>query len=131
MSLSEAERLVLVRREYEKALLCIEQAEANAKLAYWDVVANRLYYALFHAVSSLFIHDGHKVGTHKGAVMSFGMHYVQTGIFSKEQGRVYAQMQTMREKADYTCSFDATGIDMNERMNKVKEMIGKIGELIK
>ena len=131
MSLSEEERLVLVRREYEKALLCIEQAEANAQLTYWDVVANRLYYALFHAVSSLFIHDGHKVGTHKGAVMSFGMHYVQTGIFSKEQGRVYAQMQTMREKADYTCSFDAAGIDMNERMDKVKEMIGKIGELIK
>lgn len=131
MSLSEAERLVLVRREYEKALLCIEQAEANAKLTYWDVVANRLYYALFHAVSSLFIHDGHKVGTHKGAVMSFGMHYVQTGIFSKEQGRVYAQMQTMREKADYTCSFDATGIDMNERMNKVKEIIARIGELTK
>lgn len=130
MSLNEEERSVLVRREYEKALLCIEQAEANAQLAYWDVVANRLYYALFHAVSSLFIHDGHKIGTHKGAVMSFGMFYVQTGIFSKDQGRVYAQMQTMREKADYTCSFDATDIDMNERKDKVKEIIDKIGELI-
>ena len=47
----------------------------------WDVVANRLYYAVFHAVSALLIKDGHKVNTHKGTLVMFGQNYVKTGIF--------------------------------------------------
>lgn len=45
-------------------------------LGYWDMVANRLYYAVFHAVSALLIKNGHKVGTHKGVVLLFGQHYI-------------------------------------------------------
>lgn len=67
--------------DYEKSLAFYSQAQANAEIGLWDVVANRLYYSLFHAVSALLIKDKHKVGTHKGAVLMFGQHYVKTGVF--------------------------------------------------
>ncbi|MBQ0073823.1 MAG: HEPN domain-containing protein [Prevotella sp.] len=108
MSLTSEERQIMVNLEYEKAMRFFQQAEKNAEIQEWDVVANRLYYALFHAVSALLIHDGHKVGSHKGAVMVFGQYYVKTGKFSSQEGRFYSQLQTMREKADYNSNWQTT-----------------------
>ena len=64
---------------------------------FWDVVANRLYYAVFHAVSALLIKGGYKVGTHKGAMLMFGQNYVKTGIFTAEDSKLYSNLQMMRE----------------------------------
>lgn len=54
MSLNEEERVILVAREYEKAQQFCKDI-GNAELGFWNVVANRLYYALFHAVSAMLI----------------------------------------------------------------------------
>ena len=108
MSLTNEERQIMVTLEMEKADRFFIQAKKNAEIQEWDVVANRLYCALFDAVSALFIHDAHKVGSHKGAVMIFGQHYVRTGIFTANEGRFYSQLQTMREKADYNSAWQTT-----------------------
>ena len=76
MKLNDEERQIMVSLEYEKAMSFLEQAERIAAMDLWDVVANRLYYSIFHAVSALLIKDGHKVSTHKGTLMLFGQHYV-------------------------------------------------------
>ena len=65
MSLTNEERQIMVTLEIEKADRFFIQAKKNAEIQEWDVVANRLYYALFHAVSALLIHDAHKV-EHEG-----------------------------------------------------------------
>lgn len=130
MSLNEEERAILVKREYEKALSFYAQAEANAQIEIWDVVANRLYYALFHAVSALLVHDGHKVGTHKGAVLQFGLHYVEEGIFTKEEARFYSQLQSLREKADYNIVWTSSKQDLFPLLPIAKDFIEKIGKMI-
>lgn len=130
MSLNDEERAILVKREYEKALSFYSQAEENARIGIWDVVANRLYYATFHAVSALLVHDGHKVGTHKGAVLQFGLHYVQNGIFTKEEARFYSQLQSFREKADYNVTWTSSKDDLMPLMPIAKGLIDKIGKAI-
>lgn len=126
MSLTNEERTIMVNLEFEKAVRFLDQARKNAEIKEWDVVANRLYYAVFHAVSSLLIHDGHKVGSHRGAVMMFGQHYVRTGIFSADEGRFYSQLQTMREKADYNSAWQTTEEIMQPLMEPAITMIEKI-----
>ncbi len=79
----------------------MEQAIRTAELGYWDLVANRLYYAVFHAVNAMLLVDGIQTGTHKGSSIQFGKSYVLTGVFSRQDGILYGQLQTMREKADY------------------------------
>ena len=100
MRLQEDERQIMVNLEYERACTCLKQAEGNASMGFWDVVANRLYYAVFHAVSALLIKDGYKVGTHKGAMLMFGQHYVRTGIFTAEDSKLYSNLQMMREESN-------------------------------
>lgn len=131
MALNEEERTIMVQREYEKATTFYSQALKNAEFGLWDVVANRLYYSVFHAVSALLIRDQHKVGTHKGAVLLFGFHYVKTGIFSADDGRFYSQLQSLREKADYNCIWEATEHDVLPMMPKAESFLKGIGERLK
>lgn len=130
MSLTDEERKIIVSREYEKALQCYQQAEANFQMQIWEVVANRLYYAVFHGVTSLLIKDGHKVSTHKGVIMSFGLYYVTTGIMTDNEGRLYSQLQTIREKADYNCIYQVEKAEVEKMMPLTKQLLEKIGTLV-
>lgn len=101
MTLDISQRIVATLLLLEKSDKNMEQALRTAELGYWDLVANRLYYAVFHSVNAMLLIDGIKVGTHKGTSVQFGKSYVLTGIFGRQDGILYAKLQTMREKADY------------------------------
>lgn len=131
MSLSEEERKIIVGLEIEKSRKTFSEIEILRQAGLWDNIANRLYYAAFHVVSALLINDGHPVGTHQGAVVMLHQHYIKTGILSKEDGAFYSQLQTMREKADYNCTYYATEEDTAPRIALTENFIEKIIELIK
>ena len=58
MSLSENDKKVAIGLLIEKSIRNMQQAVKNAELDYWDLVANRLYYSVFHAVTALMLQDG-------------------------------------------------------------------------
>ena len=101
MTLDNSQRRIAVELLIEKSDKNMEQAVRVSDLGYWDLVANRLYYAVFHAVNAMLLIDGIKTGTHKGTSIQFGKSYILQGLFSREDGILYGQLQTMREKADY------------------------------
>ena len=131
MSLNDEERKTLVGLEIEKSRRTFAEIDILRQVGLWDNIANRLYYAAFHAVSALLINDGHTVGTHQGAVVMLHQHYVKTGLLSKEDGAFYSQLQTMREKADYNCTYYATEQDTAPRIAATESFIEKIIGLIK
>lgn len=130
MSLSDEERQIIVNLEKEKALSTFAEMEILQNAGLWNNIANRLYYAAFHAVSALLIHDRHNVGTHQGAVLMLHQHYVKTGILTKEDGAFYSQLQTLREKSDYNCTYNATQEDTVPRIAQTKLFIDKVLDLI-
>ncbi len=83
MSLDISQKHIAVRLLLEKSDKNMEQAVRTAELGYWDLVANRLYYSVFHAVNAMMLIDGIKTGTHKGTSVQFGKSYILTGIFSQ------------------------------------------------
>jgi len=130
MSLKEEERLTLVKLELERAYNIFSEQEGLVEKKYWNTLANRLYYALFHAVSALLINDNREVGSHKGAAIRFHQYYVRTGIFTDDEGSFYSQMETLREKADYNCFFNITEKDALERIEPTHKLIDKIKHYI-
>lgn len=108
MTLPTEQRDIAIRLLIEKSNRNMEQAIRNAEMGYWDLVANRLYYSVFHAVTALMLADGIQTKTHKGTSSEFGRHYVLTGKFTREDGMLYSRPQTMREKADYQNTFTLT-----------------------
>lgn len=130
MSLREEEREIVVRLEMEKADSTFAENEGLVEKGYWNTLANRLYYALFNAVSALLISDGREVGSHKGAAIRFHQYYVRTGIFSEDEGSFYSQMETLREKADYNCFFKVSEADVKARIETTRQMIEKVRRYI-
>lgn len=130
MSLNEEERKTVVKLQIEKALNNFRQIELLKNAGYWDNVANRLYYALFHAVSALLINDGHNVSSHRGAVSAFGQYYVTTGLFTIEDGRHYSRLQGLREKSDYNCSYTATKEEIEPKIEPTRIFIEKIQKYV-
>ena len=89
-----------------------------------------MYYAVFHAVCALLIHDGHQVSTHKGSHALFSFHYIKTGILPREYGQLYSQLQTMREESDYNCAYDVEMDEIEQRLKPAKRLIEDIERLV-
>ena len=126
MSLNEEERKIIVVLEIEKAENIVSQINELEKLSYWDNIANRLYYALFHAVSALLIFDKHNVSTHKGSIVLFGQFYIKTGVFNINDGRLFSQLQTIREKSDYNCAYQTSEDEIKPLIYPTIELIKRI-----
>ncbi|MBR1789635.1 MAG: HEPN domain-containing protein [Bacteroidaceae bacterium] len=131
MSLKEEDRRIIVNFELEKAERTFAEKDVLIAGKLWSNLANRLYYALFHAVSAMLIHDHREVGTHKGAVIRFRQYYVNTGIFTPEEGAFYSRMQSMREESDYNCYYDVTESEILMTIEPARKLIDKIKQYIK
>jgi uncharacterized protein (UPF0332 family) len=126
MSLTGEERKIIVGLEIEKSRRTFSEIGILRQAGLWDNIANRLYYSAFHAVSALLINDGHPVGTHQGAVVMLHQHYVKTGILPKEDGAFYSQLQSLRERSDYNCTYYATEADTAPRIALTEAFIEKV-----
>ena len=89
-----------------------------------------MYYAAFHSVSALLIHNAIQVHSHKGAIINFNKEFVRTGIFTIEEGRLFSQLESLRERGDYNCFIDASEEEIVPLIEPLKALIAKIKTLI-
>ena len=90
-----------------------------------------MYYAAFHAVNALLIHNSMRVHTHKGALIMFNKDFVHTGLITQEEGRLFTQLESLRERGDYNCFIDASEQEVVPLIEPLKALIEKIRHLIK
>lgn len=129
MSLSAEERLIMSNLEMERAerMMNTEVPVAmTAKL--WNLLANRLYYAAFHAVSALLIRNQIQVGSHKGAFLMFNEKFVLTGKFSPAERRLYSNLEGLRDKGDYNCSLEIEEEEIIQYVDQTIAFIAKVKE---
>ncbi len=96
----------------------------------WDLAANRYYYACFHAVQALFIHNGLASKTHSGMLSQFGLHFIKTGIIEDRLGGFLTRMEQLREKGDYNCMFSIGEEELETIVAPAKELVKVISKLI-
>lgn len=130
MSLTNEERATLVALELRKAHETFEEIGILTSANRWSGAANRLYYAVFHAVNALLIHDGLYVNTHHGSHALFHLHYIKTGKMPIDYGRLYSQLQTMREESDYNCVYEVEPEELKKRIEPAKKFIDDIEKAV-
>lgn len=94
--MNEEERRVIVDQEMVKVLKFLTDAEELARLEMWNVVANRAYYALYHAVMAMMVNDGFLPKTHSGLITEFGREYVIAGKIDPKYSKVLSQMRSYK-----------------------------------
>ena len=132
MSLNQEERTAIVTYRLEKANRALAQAKANLPLQTWEVIANRIYYAAYYAVSALLIADGHlAVKGHDTIVRMFGLHYVKTGKFTAEQGKLYNKLYTLRLTGDYNDHYNLEEEDVLPLVSPAEALINEVSNTAK
>ena len=66
MGLNLDEKKAILNYRIQKAEKALVEAKDNANLGHWNLVANRLYYAVFHITSALLIDKGFTAKSHNG-----------------------------------------------------------------
>ena len=127
--MDEENRKILVSRQKQKASRFLSQADEMLGMEYWDLAANRFYYACFHAVQGLFISKGISAHTHAGMIQQFSLHFVKTRMVDMHYGSFLARMMQLRQKADYNCAYDISEEEVKETATLAHEFIEVIGNL--
>jgi uncharacterized protein (UPF0332 family) len=91
----------LIQYRINRAFETLKEAETMIENQFWNASVNRIYYACFYAVSGLLLRKGLDSSTHKGLRQMFGLHFVQTGIVSKDYGKFFSDLFDRRHAGDY------------------------------
>ena len=110
--------------------LFFNQYKNIVSTGYWDMIANRLYYAAYYAVSALLLQSGYSVQTHHGIIQMLGLHFIKTGIIDKEFGSLYGQLFSLRQTGDYGDTFGLTEKQVLPLLPQTEELIEAIASLI-
>ena len=130
MSLTDEERYAIVQYRIEKAQNALNDIHKILPMEVWSTIANRMYYALYYAVSAWLIKDGHKVSSHKGVISLYNLYYIKSGILSQDDGSLFGSVFAFRQGSDYDDFIDASEKDVKEYLPQVETLVKKIISLI-
>lgn len=121
----------LINYRISRAFETIKEAESMIENEFWNASINRIYYACFYAVSGLLLKSDIETSTHKGIRQMFGLHYVKTGLVSKEFAKFFSDLYDRRQTGDYD-DFVEYDRETSERfLSLSKDFVSEIDKLIR
>lgn len=103
-----------------------EVAELLVENQKWNAAINRLYYAVYYAVSALLAKAEIETKTHAGVKTQFLLHFVKTGKIEVYLGKMYADLFDWRQKGDYGDFFDFEEEDVVPLVEPTRALIDAI-----
>jgi len=91
----------LIKYRTSRSLETLKEADLLIQNEFWNASINRIYYAWYYAVSALLLKSNINSSSHKGIRQLFGLHFIQTGLISKEDGRMFSDLFDRRQTGDY------------------------------
>ena len=91
----------LIKYRTSRSLETLKEADLLIQNAFWNESINRIYYACYYAVSALLLKSNIDSNSHKGIRQMFGLHFIQPGLVSKEDGRLFSDLFDRRQTGDY------------------------------
>lgn len=128
--LTADERFALIRLGIDKAEEVYNEAEAIARLGYWNLTGNRLYYAVFHMARALLLDKGIAAHTHAGVIHLIGKHFIATGLLDKSYGKLFSRLYELRQSGDYDDRFNATEDEVMPYFEDVRNLIKDMRALL-
>ena len=114
---------IIPELEINKAKNALDEARILFKADKYYGAANRSYYAAFHAMSALLIHDGYRMKKHSGVISKFRELYIKTGIFDVSMSEQISDLFDLRIRCDYGSFYAATKADVEELIINAEAII--------
>jgi uncharacterized protein (UPF0332 family) len=94
-----------VKYWWKKAEESLASAELELKSGSKDFAINRLYYAVFYAVSAALLERQIVFKRHTGVRAAFHQEFIKTGLLYFKWGEYYDQLFEDRQEGDYIAFF--------------------------
>jgi uncharacterized protein (UPF0332 family) len=128
--LSGDERSAIINYRRQKAYGSLKEAEEVAKMGFWSLAGNRLYYAAYYISSALLLDKGLVAKSHSGVIHLIGARFVNTGLLPKQYGRLLSRLFEMRQSGDYDDMYDATEEEILPYLSQTAEFLKVVDGLI-
>lgn len=128
--MDENNRKILVQQQIEKSEKFLNQADNMIDQQFWDLAANRYYYACYHVVQGLFIAKGISAHTHAGIIAQFSLNFVKTNVVASQYGSFLSRLMQLRQKADYNCAYDISESEVRDIVGLAHDFVGVVKNLI-
>lgn len=114
----------IIQYRIERAKDTLQEAKALAKNKHWNGCVNRLYYACYYAVTSLFVLKGISSTKHFIIKSLFNYHFIKKSKIPDELASLYHELFETRMESDFK-DF------VNLEKDKVKPWIDQVDDFIK
>ncbi len=95
------EKIILSKLRLEKAKECLADASLLADNGSYKSLANRSYYAVFHAIRAVLALDSIDSKKHSGVIAEFQKLYIKSDIFDRELSSIIRRLFLARNNSDY------------------------------
>ena len=126
MALNSIERDAIVKYRIERANEALREAEYNFAGKFYNLTANRLYYACFYACQALLIKNGISPNSHQGVFRMISLHFVNTQKLDRNDALMVKTFFKMRQSGDYDDMFDWTKEELEPLIPEAKKLIERI-----
>lgn len=120
-----------IKHRLDRAKETLEEARMLFDGNHLSGTVNRIYYAMFYAVSALALSHDFSTSSHAQLRGYFNREFVKTGIVSVELGKLYNLAYDNRTKSDYA---DFTTFEQEKilnMLNSADNFIAVISNLVK
>ena len=118
------------RFRLEKAKKDLAAAKATALQGFYDVSANRSYYAIFHAARAVLALTGQDFRKHSGVIAFFRKEYVKTGVFETILSDIIQDAFEIRTDCDYEDFYAVAKEDVEQQILNAEYFVAKVEEYL-
>ncbi len=129
MELTRDEKTALSDLRFQKSNEMFEDALFNLKSKRFKTSANRSYYSVYHAARSLLILKGIDPAKHDGVKTMFSLHFVKDKTVNLETGKIYQELMSLRNEADYDDFSEVTESEAKKAVEIARKFIRNIDKI--
>ncbi len=129
--MNDEEKTTLCRVRFARAEECLHTAEENIRLGDYRAAANRIYYAIFHAMRSVLALDEIDMSKHSAIIAAFRKAYLKTNILDRRFSGLITDAFEIRNESDYDDFYIVVKADVEEEIADTKEFLSAIKQHLK
>ncbi len=120
----------LIRYRNEKSRITLEDARIAIENKRFLNASNRIYYAIFYIVSALALTKNFFTSKHVQLLGWFNQNFVNSGIVSKELGKIYSNAFEFRQESDYDDFVTFEESEIHTRYTEANLFVNEIEKLL-
>ena len=109
----------------EKAYESVASAESETEALRFGFAVNRLYYAVFYAITAILALEGKKLTKHAAVRAALHRDYIRTSKIDQSLGRLYDELFHARQLGDYMPMVEFDEAVVRQQMEEARRFIAR------